>query len=205
MIRRPSWEETFMFNAILAGVRSSCIVRGVGAVLVRDKRIIASGYNGAPPNVTSCLDTGVCFYQELAHQDSEKGLGTFEILKEERKSFCNAVHAEKNAVNQCSLNGVSAAGSILYSTNHPCPGCVRDVIIPNRIVKVVVWKEYLQNKLLTHDEYSLANFWLQQAGIAVCKMDLSKERMQEIFSLTLQVGNRSSYKFVAPVTLPLRS
>jgi dCMP deaminase len=204
-IKRPTWDEMFMFHAISAGVRSSCLVRGVGAVLVRDKRIIASGYNGAPPDIETCLDKGECFYQRLAHDDAEKGLGTFEILKEERKSFCNAAHAEKNALSQCSSQGIKADGADLYSTNHPCPGCVRDVIVPNHIRRVIVWKEYLQNKMLTHDEYSLANFWLQQAGIKVCKMELSRARMEEIFSLMLKVGDRTSYKFNAPVTLPLRS
>jgi dCMP deaminase len=203
--KRPTWDEMFMLHAILAGIRSSCLVRQVGAVLVRDKRIIASGYNGAPPNVTTCLEKEECFYQRLAHDDAEKGLGAFDILKEERKAFCSAIHAEKNAVNQCSVNGVSAAGTTLYISNFPCPGCVRDTIIPNRIEKIVVWKEYLSNKILTHDEYTLSNFWLGQAGVKISKMDFSRERIERIFSMALFVGDRLPYRFTAPVTLPLRS
>lgn len=204
-IKRPEFEEMFMLHAIIAAVRSSCLVRRVGAVLVKDKRIIASGYNGAPPEVVTCLEKNECFYQRLAHDDAERGLGKFEILKEERKAFCSAIHAEKNALNQCSVHGVSAIGSVLYSTNFPCPGCVRDSIIPNRVAKVVVWKGYLQNKLLTHDEYSLSNYWLGQAGVKICKMDLSHQRIQEIFSLALLVGDRTDYRFVAPTLLPLES
>lgn len=194
-IKRPSWDEMFMIHAIMAAVRSSCLVRSVGAVLVKEKRVIASGYNGAPPDVESCLDRGECFYQRLAYEDSLKGHGDFLILKEERKSSCNAIHAEKNAINQCSIHGISTVGSVLYSTNFPCPGCVRDAIIPNRIEKVVVWKEYLSNKLLTLDEYSLSKFWLQQAGIKICKMNMERSRVQEISALALMVGDRSEYKF----------
>ena len=204
-IKRPSWDEMFMLHAILAGVRSSCLIRSVGAVLVKGKRIIASGYNGAPPDVVTCLEKEECFYQRLAHEDAEKGIGPFSLLKEERKSFCSAVHAEKNAINQCSIHGISAVGTTLYITNFPCPGCVRDSILPNRIERVVVWKEYLSNKLLTHDEYSLSNHWLQQAGVKLAKMDFTRSRMQEVFSLALLVGDRTDYKFVAPVALPLHS
>jgi dCMP deaminase len=198
MSERPSWGEMFMLHAILAGVRSSCLKRQVGAVLERNKRIIASGYNGAPPKVSTCLETKVCFYEDLAYQDSLKGIGSLESLKEERKIFCSAVHAEKNAFNQCSNHGVSAVGANLYITNFPCPGCVRDVIIPNQIEHVFVWKEYLQNKILTHDEYSLSKYWLGEAGIGITKMLLTQDRVKEIFATALMVGNRLPYQFDVP-------
>src|SRR3989344_8346464 len=149
---RPSWDEMFMLHAILSSVRSSCLKRRCGAVLVKEKRIIASGYNGAPPGIDTCLETGVCFYDGLAYQDAEKGLGDFETLRDQRKEFCIVVHAEKNAVNQCSLHGISAAGTTMYITNFPCPRCVIDVIIPNKIAKIFVWKDYLRNPVLTMDE-----------------------------------------------------
>lgn len=196
---RPSWDESFMVQAILAATRGSCLVRYVGAVLVRDKRIIASGYNGAPPGVETCLETEVCFYQDLAYQDSLKGLGTYEVMKEQRKSFCSAVHAEMNAKNQCSKFGISAAGSSLFVTSYPCPGCVKDVIIPNALSEVVVWQDYLSNPLLTMDEYAVSEYWLKQAKIPVRKLDLSHERLQEIFALALSVGTRLPYRFV-PIT-----
>lgn len=196
--KRPSWDEMFMVHAILAGVRSSCLKRPVGAALVRDKRVLASGYNGAPPNVTTCLDSGECFYEALAAKDAANGIGPFEIIREERKIFCSAIHAEKNAFNQCLVCGLSPVGASLYITNFPCPGCVRDVIIPSKISRVFVWKEYLQNKLLSHDEYSLSKHWLNEAGIGIIKMILSQERVQEIFQMSLQVGNRLAYRFQYP-------
>lgn len=196
---RPEWDESFMIQAILAATRASCLVRHVGAALVKEKRVIASGYNGAPPDVETCLDKGACFYQNLAYEDSLKGLGTFEVLKEQRKEFCSAIHAEKNAINQCTKHGVSPQGAELYITNFPCPGCVRDAIIPNQIKSIVVWKEYLKNPLLTMDEYEVSNFWLRQAGVKVRKLDLRKERINEIFSQALSVGERTSYRFEIPI------
>ncbi|MFA6405260.1 MAG: deaminase [Candidatus Paceibacterota bacterium] len=191
----------FMLNAILAGVRSSCLVRQVGASLVKGKRIVASGYNGAPKNVITCLDKGECYYQRLAYDDSLKGHGDFTVLKEERKQFCSAIHAEQNALNQCLEHGVEPKGSTLFVTNDPCPGCTKN-IIQAEVAKVVVWKDYLRNKLLTEDEYSVSRYWLAQAGVAVTKLDLSRERIQEIFSLALSVGDRTLYQFVGMLTPP---
>ena len=193
--QRPSWDEMFMIHAILAAVRSSCLVRRCGAVIVKDKRIIASGYNGAPPGVETCLDTGVCYYQNLAFADSEKGLGTYENLKEQRKEFCIVVHAEKNAIAQCSVHGISPVGGSMYITNFPCPGCVRDAIIPNKISQIFIWKDYLRNILLTRDEYSVSMHMLDQVGIKVTKIDLTQKRMMEIFQESLRGGDRLEYRF----------
>ena len=193
---RPSFEETFMLKAMIAATRSNCLIRHVGAVLVRDNRVIADGYNGAPPDVETCLEKQVCFYQGLAYQDSLiEGQGSYEDLKEKRKDFCVVIHAEKNAYNQCSRFGVSAQGATLYCTNYPCPGCVRDVIIPNKTVEVVVWKDYLRNKLLTIDEYGLSQSLLVQAGVKLRKFDLPKARIREIFEMALLAGDRTDYQF----------
>jgi deoxycytidylate deaminase len=96
--------------------------------------------------------------------------------------------------------GLKPKGSILYVTNFPCPGCVKN-IIQAEVAKIVVWKDYLRNKLLTEDEYGVASHWLSQAGIKVCKMDFSRSRIEEIFSLALSVGDRTSYQFT-DVVLP---
>ena len=116
-------------------------------------------------------------------------------MKEERKGFCSAVHAEKNAFNQCSRYGVSAQGASLYTTNFPCPGCARDVIVPNGVREIVVLKDYLENPLLTMDEYRVSEYWLGQAKIPVRKLDFSEERLKELLSTLLVVGNRSEYRF----------
>lgn len=196
MYTRPTWDEAHMVQAIMAATRSSCLVRGVGANLVRDNRSTATGYNGAGPGITTCLETQVCFYQDLAYQDSLKGHGTYEVLKEQRKDCCCAAHAEVNAFAQCSLMGIRAEGCILYITNFPCPGCVRDHIVPNRIKEVVVWKHYLSNPLITMDELRLSQYWLGQAKIPHRMLNLTEERLKEIFALAMLVGERLPYQFV---------
>jgi dCMP deaminase len=193
--QRPSWNEMFMLHAIMAAIRSSCLVRRCGAVIVKNKRIIASGYNGAPPGVQTCIDTGVCYYQNLAFQDSDKGLGKYEVLKEQRKDFCHAVHAEKNAITQCSVHGISPVGGSMSITNFPCPGCVRDVIIPNQISEIFIWKNYLRNVLLTKDEYEVSMEMLNQVGIKVEKIELTEKRITEIFEESLRCGDRLDYQF----------
>jgi dCMP deaminase len=194
-INRPTWEESFMYHAIVSATRSTCLKRQVGACLVRDNRIIASGYNGAPRTITSCLETGVCGYEKRAWENSGGDISRFNILREESKIFCDAVHAEKNAYNQCSLLGPVAQGCELYTTNMPCPACVRDAIIPNKTRRVVVWKGFLHNPLLTHDEYTIASDLLQRAKIPVEIIDLPDERIREIHQLVFSVGNRLDYVF----------
>ena len=68
MKNRPSWDERFMVEAILAATRHTCLKRGVGAILVKDKHTLTSGYNGAASGITSCRDLGYCYYEELALQ-----------------------------------------------------------------------------------------------------------------------------------------
>jgi dCMP deaminase len=203
-IERPSWDERFMMDAIGAATRSSCLLRQVGAALVLDKHVIASGYNGAPPDTESCLDTGVCYYQDMAYRNSVKIGRSYEDLKEEHKQFCKAIHAEKNAFNQCTRRGISPEGAKLYITNFPCPPCVRDVVIPNKISEIVIWKDYLNNPLLDDDEYSVSKRWLDEARIPIRKMDLSEGRIMQIATLMISVGGRLSYKFAPTLTLHSR-
>jgi len=193
--RRPTWDEIHMTDAIRVATRSSCLIRPVGASLVRDNRVIASGYNGAPPGIVSCLDTGECFYQRVAFEDSKKGLGKYETLKEMRKPLCIAVHAEVNALSQCAKYGPSSVGATLYITNLPCPMCTRNEILAKGVRVVKVWKGYLANPLLTLDEKTATERLLQESGVALLYVDLSKERMQEIFSQMLSVGDRTDYVF----------
>lgn len=194
-ITRPSWDEIHMVDAIRAATRSSCLVRAVGASLVKDNRVIASGYNGAPPGVESCLEIKECFYQRVAFEDHKKGLGDFETLKESRKHLCLAVHAEVNALSQCAKYGPSPVGATLYITNMPCPTCARNEILAKGVNKVKVWKSYLSNPLLTLDEKAATERLFASAGVELSFVTLSKRRMREIFRLMLQVGDRTSYKF----------
>ena len=112
---RPSWERYFMEIAELVSSRSTCLRRQVGAVLVRDKHIIATGYNGAPRAITHCMEAG-CLREKLG------------IPSGERHEMCRGTHAEQNAIIQAALHGVSTAGSTLYCTHQPCILCAKMLI-----------------------------------------------------------------------------
>jgi len=113
--RRPSWDEYFLQLARQAATRSTCLRRQVGAVLVRDKRILTTGYNGAPRGVAHCLDIG-CLRDQLG------------IPSGERHELCRAIHAEQNAVIQAAIHGVAIEGATLYCTHHPCILCAKILI-----------------------------------------------------------------------------
>ncbi len=127
-IKRPSWDEYFLKAAFLICERSTCLRRSVGAVLVKDKQILATGYNGAPKGVTHCDQKG-CLREKL------------NVPSGERHEICRGLHAEQNVVLQAALHGVSTQGSTLYITNVPCSICAK-MIINAGIKEVVVLGEY---------------------------------------------------------------
>ena len=106
-MKRPGWDDYFMEMTKLTATRSSCLRRHVGAVLVKDTRVIATGYNGAPAGVTHCEVTG-CLRQKL------------NVPSGERHELCRGLHAEQNAIIQAALYGVSTEGATLYCTTKPC-------------------------------------------------------------------------------------
>jgi dCMP deaminase len=123
---RPSWDEYFMEIARLVVSRSTCLRRQVGAVLVKDKKILATGYNGAPSGLPHCLDVG-CLRDEL------------KIPSGERHELCRGLHAEQNAIIQAAYYGVSINGATLYCTNLPCIICTKMLI--NAGIQRVVFEE----------------------------------------------------------------
>lgn len=123
---RPSWHEYFMDITNLVAQRSTCTRRKVGAILVRDKRIIATGYNGAPAKVSHCLDVG-CLREQQG------------IPSGERHELCRGLHAEQNSIIQAALHGVSVEGATLYCTNMPCAICSKMLI--NIRVEAIFYQE----------------------------------------------------------------
>jgi dCMP deaminase len=123
---RPSWNEYFMEITKLVAKRSTCVRRQVGAILVKDKKILATGYNGAPSGVEHCLDVG-CLRQER------------NIPSGERHELCRGLHAEQNAIIQAAYHGVSIQGSTLFCTNLPCSICTKMII--NAGIREVVYLE----------------------------------------------------------------
>lgn len=112
---RPTWDEYFMQMAQVVAGRSTCLRRQVGAVIVKDKQILSTGYNGSPSGLTHCVQTG-CLRQKLG------------IPSGERTEICRAVHAEQNALVQAAKHGVSISGSDIYTTVQPCVLCTKLII-----------------------------------------------------------------------------
>jgi len=121
---RPSWPEYFMSIANLVATRSTCLRRAVGAVLVKDKRILATGYNGVPTGIRHCEDVG-CLRETLAVKPGEK------------HELCRGLHAEQNVIIQAAYYGIMTQGTTLYSTHKPCIICSKMVI--NAGVKKIIY------------------------------------------------------------------
>ncbi len=115
METRPSYDEYFMEMAHVVAKRSTCLRRKVGAILVKEKHILSTGYNGAPKGLKHCSETG-CLRED---QNVPSG---------ERHELCRGLHAEQNAIIQAAVFGVSIKGSVLYCTSTPCVVCVKMLI-----------------------------------------------------------------------------
>ena len=112
---RPTWDLYFMEIAIIVSKRSTCRRRNVGAVAVKEKRILSTGYNGAPMGLTHCIDSG-CLRE------------TLKVASGERHELCRGLHAEQNAIIQAAYHGVSINGADIYSTHLPCSICMKMII-----------------------------------------------------------------------------
>jgi len=127
-IMRPGIDEYFLKIASVVAERSTCLRHHVGAVAVRDKHILATGYNGAPTGLPDCLELG-CLRDEL------------KIPSGTRHEICRGIHAEQNAIIQASLHGVSLSGSTIYCTHTPCILCAK-ILVNARIKRYVSFGKY---------------------------------------------------------------
>ncbi len=134
MDERPTVDEYFMEIAEVVAKRSTCLRNHVGAVIVRDKRILSTGYNGAPRNLEHCLDIGCMREQQ-------------NIASGTRHEICRAVHAEQNAIIQSALHGVSIEDATLYCTHQPCILCAK-MIINSKVKRVVFANNYPDTEAL---------------------------------------------------------
>ena len=128
-IKRPTWCEYFMVMAKLAASRSTCLSRPNGSVIVKDKRVIATGYNGSMPGVAHCSDDGVCFRRSIKATDAGK------------YDFCRSIHSEANAIAQAAKMGISVEGATLYNTLAPCYVCTK-LLVSAGIKEVFYEYEY---------------------------------------------------------------
>lgn len=148
MEERPSWDEYFMKIARDVSERATCIRRKVGAVIVKDKRILSTGYNGAPAGISHCT--------------KETCLRTlYNVPSGERHELCRGLHAEQNAIIQAALHGVSINGASIYITNQPCSICTKMLI--NSGIKKFIYREPYNDKL--------AMEMIKEAGITILIME----------------------------------
>lgn len=140
--QRPSWDEYFMTLASEVATRTTCLRRGVGAVIVKDRRILATGYNGVPTGLAHCSETG-CLRQQLG------------VPSGQRHEICRGLHAEQNAIIQAARYGTNIAGSSIYITTQPCVVCAKMII--NAGIEEIVYKDPYD------DELSLS--MLKESGI----------------------------------------
>jgi dCMP deaminase len=145
---RPSWQTYFMDITFLVAKRSTCLRRAVGALIVKDKRILSTGYNGAPTGIKHCIEIG-CLREKLNVPSGEK------------HELCRGIHAEQNAIIQAAYHGASIKDATLFCTNMPCSICAKMII--NAGIK----------KIYYHSGYadSMSEEMLAEAGIDLIKFD----------------------------------
>ena len=144
---RPSWENYFMGITALVAKRSTCLRRSVGAIIVKDKRILTTGYNGAPSGIRHCLEVG-CLREQL------------NVASGERHELCRGIHAEQNAIIQAAFHGVSIKDSTIFCTNLPCSICAK-MIINAGIKKIYYQSGYAD---------AISEDMLQEASVEIIKV-----------------------------------
>jgi dCMP deaminase len=175
--KRPSWDEYFMMLAKLAASRSTCLSRPTGSVVVKDRQVIASGYNGSLPGQDHCMDEGKCFRRTLEWPEAMK------------YDMCRSAHAEANAISLAAKKGVSLEGASIYCTLEPCITCAK-LIVMSGIKRVVYehpydspiterdlyWKEVLSSSNTQVEHLTLDEETISYA-LSFLKPDTSKRRL----------------------------
>jgi len=133
MDTRPGWDEYFMEMAVLTAKRSTCLRRQVGAVIVKDRHIVATGYNGAPRGLKHCSERGGCIRESM------------NVPSGERHELCMALHAEQNAIIQAATLGQSIEDGTIYITHQPCVICAKMII--NAGIRRIIVKEGYPDQL----------------------------------------------------------
>jgi len=145
-MNRPGWDQYFMDIAVVVASRSTCLRRQVGALIVKDRRILASGYNGAPAGLAHCLESG-CLRQQMG------------VPSGERHELCRGLHAEQNAVIQAAVYGIAIKDAVCYVTHQPCLLCAK--ILINAGVKKIVYRGDYPD--------SLAQGMFEEAGVELVR------------------------------------
>ena len=155
-MQRPSWDQYFMDITRLVATRSSCLRRQVGALLVKDRNILATGYNGVPSGISHC-DMSGCLRERL------------KVPSGERHELCRGLHAEQNAIIQAAKHGTNIDGATLYCTTMPCIICAKMII--NAGIKQIVYEggyaDTLAAEMIAESGLAVVRFIKDEAGEAL--------------------------------------
>jgi dCMP deaminase len=153
---RPSWATYFMDITALVAKRTTCLRRAVGAIIVKDKRLLSTGYNGAPSHIRHCREVG-CMREQL------------KVPSGQRHELCRGIHAEQNAIIQAAYHGVSIKGATLYCTTQPCSICAK-MIINAGIRKIIYAAGYTD---------PMAVGMLEEAGVVLIRHNREDQEESE--------------------------
>jgi dCMP deaminase len=157
--KRPSWDAYFMALAKMAASRSTCLSRPTGCIIIRDKQILSTGYNGSMPGVPHCSDEGKCYRRSIAASDDGK------------YDFCRSIHAEANAIALAARSGISVEGATAYFTLFPCFVCTK--LLVRAGIREIVFEIGYDSKNPERDKH-----WrevTEEANIKIRQIKLSEE------------------------------
>ncbi|MCA1960681.1 MAG: dCMP deaminase family protein [Desulfomonile sp.] len=178
-MNRPSWHEYFMLVAKLVSIRSTCNSRKIGAVIVRDNRILATGYNGAVHGAPHCIDRGpdFCLRRSIGAHDADK------------YNYCLSSHAEVNAIDQAARFGISLEGASVYCTLEPCNWCFKQLIQAG--IKEIYYERAYDSQNKEFDLY-WRKIMKSHDGIRVFKqISVSSEAMDLVFQVLRTSSERA--------------
>lgn len=190
---RPSWDEYFLLIAKLVSTRSTCNSRPTGAVLVKDKQILATGYNGSMPGAPHCSDQTMPDGSPYCHRRA------LQVADVDKYNYCRASHAEANAIAQAARHGVAIKGATLYVTLEPCLVCIK-LLATAQITGV-----YFEMPYESRDRARDA-FWreaVQDAGIEVYRqLSISPESLAYILPSMEGVTSARRLAATGPTAAP---
>lgn len=176
---RPSWDEYFMVLAKVAATRSTCLSRPTGAVIVLNKQILATGYNGSMPGMPNCSDEGKCFRRCMNVPDAEKN------------HYARNVHAEANAIARAARKGIPIHGATLYVTLFPCYSCLKLLVAAG--IKELIYE--LDYETLNKERDKHWREEAEKAGLMIRKLELvdaTKKIVTEYVNSTTSARNLES-------------
>jgi len=185
-MNRPSWHEYFMMLAKLVSVRSTCNSRKIGAVIVRDNRILTTGYNGAVHGAPHCIDRGpdFCLRRTIGAHDADK------------YNYCLSSHAEVNAIDQAARFGISLGDAVLYCTLEPCNWCFKQLIQAG--IKEIYFEEAYDSRNKDFDSYWRKIMQSHEGIRAFERISVSPESLEMVIDILRGSSARS-----LPATSPL--